>query len=365
MDKEKYEFHILTLTNDHLRMTQLLVPEINVHSLHLNKQKIKTVSGLYRGFHELVNFLLHIKADIIQTHLAAMPLLFIAAAIKYSKVDSLHIRTVHTAGLFFEDQMTLSNKLKLFADKIAMKLIKTHLISVSNTVYKNNHFHFKNIAEDITLIPNGVDLQRFDKHLYTHIVKENFGFKQDYLLVSYVARLDYGKNHDFLIEIWSEIIKEVPNAILCFAGDGVLKETLKQKAQEYHLEKKIIFLGSINTIPELLSVSDLAVFPSSFEGFGLVMIEKFAMKLPIVASDIASFKEIATHNKNAFLVSIEDKNKFISSILTLCKNQLLREQMGENAYQVAKKFSIENTIRLLDAYYTKCITKKFKNRNVF
>lgn len=352
MDKDKYEFHVLTLTNDKLRMIKELPPETTIHTVQVSHQKIKTISGLFIAFHQLVKILKKVQPDIIHTHLTSFPLLFISAAIKYANISSLHIRTLHTAGLFYENQNGFSNKLKLFAEKLSMKLLSTRLISVSEIVQKNNLFHFSKIAKDIVMISNGVNLNKFDKTLYSNVSKEAFKCPQKKLIASYVARLDEGKNHDFLIEIWNEILTQFPSIILYFAGDGVYKKRLQEKVKKMNFEKDIIFLGSINNVPELLSVSDLALFPSSYEGFGLVMIEKFAMKLPVVASDINAFQALATNNENAFLVSLENKPEFINRILQLCTDPTQRKKMGENAFSTAKEYSIENTLYQYDQYYT-------------
>lgn len=360
MNKEKYEFHLLTLTNDKLRMLQELPKEVFVHSLPVTHKKIKTLSGLFIAFFQLVEILRTIHPDIIHTHLTSLPLLFISIAIKYANITSKHVRTLHTAGLFYEHQNGLSNKLKLFAEKLAMELLKTRLIGISTIVHKNNLFHFEKIAKEIVMIPNGIDLNKFDPNRYPNASKEMFECPNEKLLVSYVARLDEGKNHDFLIDIWNEVLIQFPHIVLYFAGDGVYKERLQEKVKKRNLEKDIIFLGSINNVPELLSVSDFALFPSSYEGFGLVMIEKFAMKLPVVASDINAFQSIATNNENAFLISLENKPKFIDRILALCIDPILRKRMGENAFLTAKKYSIENTLHQHDQYYTSCLYNQQK-----
>lgn len=80
------------------------------------------------------------------------------------------------------------------------------------------------------------------------------------------------------------------------------------------MEENIKFLGSISNVSELLAISDLAVFPSSFEGFSLVMLEKFAMSLPIVAN-IDAFKEIGEDETNCFLVSLEDRDLYKKRII--------------------------------------------------
>jgi glycosyltransferase involved in cell wall biosynthesis len=266
MNKEEYEFHIITLTNEDLQMVNLLPSQIKVHSLNLKKNEIKSALGLFRGFKELVNLFTLISPDIVHIHLTSLPLLFIVVAMKFSKIKAKNIRTVHTAGLFYENQDTLSDKIKLFAEKVAMKLVKINLVGVSNTVDENNRRLFKNIANDIKLITNGIDLKKYDKQQYLNIKKENFGVSDDCILISYVARLSYEKNHELLIDIWNEVIEKVPNAVLVIAGDGELRNVLQKKVIENKLENNIVFLGLINNVPELLSVTDIGVFPFFIRG---------------------------------------------------------------------------------------------------
>lgn len=351
MNKDEYEFHIITLTNEDLQMAQLLPPQVKIHSLDLKKSEIKSVRGLFVGINELVKLFNTILPDIVHSHLTSLPLLFIATAMKFSKIKSKHIRTVHTAGLFYENQETLSNKIKLLSEKIAMKLVKTNVVGVSSTADENNRRLFIDVANDIKLITNGVDLNKYDKAQYQNVKKDDFGVSEDSILVSYVARLSYEKNHELLIDIWGDVIKEVPNAVLVIAGDGELSTFLKQKVKDYKLENNIKFLGLINNVPELLSVTDMGVFPSSYEGFGLVLIENFAMKIPVVASDIKSFQSIAKDNRDAFLIPLEDKKMYLTKIEELCKDVKLRKEIGDNSYSVAQNYSIEKTVHEYDLYY--------------
>ena len=351
MNKDEYEFHIITLTNEDLQLAKLLPSQVKVHNLDLKKSEIKSIRGLFVGLNELVKLFNIILPDIVHSHLTSLPLLFIATAMKFSRIKSKHMRTVHTAGLFYENQYTLSNKIKLLSEKIAMKLVKTNVVGVSSTADENNRRLFVDVANDIKLITNGVGLNKYDKEQYQNVKKEDFGVSEDSLLVSYVARLSYEKNHELLIDIWSDVIEKVPNAVLVIAGDGELNSFLKEKVKDYKLENNIKFLGLINNVPELLSVTDIGVFPSSYEGFGLVLIENFAMKIPVVASDIKSFQNIAKDKRDAFLIPVEDKKMYVTKIVELCRDVKLRKEIGDNAYSVAQNYSIEKTVHEYDLYY--------------
>ena len=239
-----------------------------------------------------------------------------------------------------------------------MTLTKTRLVSVSKTVDDNNNLYFRNIAEKILLIPNGIDLKKYNKINFKNTSKKDFNFQEDALIISYVARLEEGKNHDFLIDLWPDVLSKFPNAILCFAGDGSLREYLYQKVKIEKLQNNIHFLGQINNVAKLLSITEIGVFPSSYEGFSLVMLEKLAMKLPVVASDIKPFQEIVTNDIHAFLVPIKEKKTYTEKIIQLCKDVSLRKEMGEKAYLAAKNFSLDSSINLHDQHYKNSLDKE-------
>lgn len=350
VNKDVFDVTLIILSNDRLSFVEALDKSIKIYALNINQKQLRSFKFFPLSLNKLINILKELKPHIIHSHVFYMHLLLISLAILISNENVLHFRTVHTSGLFYENQKTLIDKFRLYIEKIAIKINKTYLIGVSQAVHKNNIKYFKKYSMSLKLIYNGVDLDKFKKSNYC-LTKNNFGYEKSDIVVSYVARLDSGKNHLFLIEIWREVQNYIHNAKLCFIGDGFLREELINAVVERNLENTIKFLGSASNVFELLSISDLAVFPSSFEGFSLVMLEKFAMSLPVIASDIAAFREIGNNGKNCFLVSLEDRDLYVKKIIELCENDKLRSVMAANARITAIKFNINKCITFHEEYY--------------
>ena len=355
LNKDIFDVSLIVLSNDRLYSKQFLNKDIKIFFLDINQKELRSLNLFFKGFKQLVNILKELKPNIVHSHIFYMPLLLTSLSIRFLDKNILHFRTVHTSGLFYENQKTLLNKFRLFVEKFAIKINLTYLIGISKVVHTNNIKYFKKYSKNIELIYNGIDLNKFNKKNYISTQKSDFGFKEDDILVSYVARLDNGKNHQFLIDIWKNIKTQIPNAKLCFAGDGVLKDELMNEVENQNLQDSIKFLGSISNVSELLAISDLAVFPSSFEGFSLVMLEKFAMSSPIVASNIDAFKEIGEDETNCFLVSLEDRDLYKKRIIELCENEYLRKQIGANARLRAMEFDIKKCITSHEKYYLKSL----------
>ena len=105
------------------------------------------------------------------------------------------------------------------------------------------------------------------------------------LVMGHVGRFDAPKNHAFLLDIFSECVKIVPNARLLLVGDGEGRTRIQEKAKSLGLEDKVIFTGVRSDVADLLQAMDIFVFPSLYEGVPVTMIEAQASGLPCVISD--------------------------------------------------------------------------------
>lgn len=355
LNTHKFELHLIVLTNDKVKMLPLLY-NVTIHLMGYKSSEFKAIVKIPRVLKSLTTILSSIKPDIVHNHLASANYLLVTMAMRLSSITPVNIRTIHTIGSMYSIDKSYKDRLRFVIDKLAMEIYKPYLISISNPVYLNNINYFNSVMLGQKLIYNGVDLDKFNN--YTDFsCKRFYGLEEKSIIVSYVARLEVGKNHSFLIDIWSEVVSEYPDAVLCLVGDGSLRSSIERKVIEKNIINNIVFLGAISNVEKLLSVSDFAVFPSSYEGFGIVMIEKLAMGLPVVASDITPFTEIATHGIDSFLIPLDNSREFIDSILLLLKNEDLRVKMGKQACIAAKKFDIKKTIELHEEYYLECLRK--------
>lgn len=103
-------------------------------------------------------------------------------------------------------------------------------------------------------------------------------------VVGHVGRFAEPKNHSFLLEIFKQIRKTRTDATLLLVGDGELEEQVKRKALEMGLEDAIVFAGRRNDVGRLMSAMDVFVFPSLWEGLGIVLVEAQTNGLPCFAS---------------------------------------------------------------------------------
>ncbi|EWM54106.1 glycosyltransferase family 1 protein [Ruminococcus flavefaciens] len=135
------------------------------------------------------------------------------------------------------------------------------------------------------VIPNAFQVDRFvwdpalrDKKRQELGVSENTVFLD-------VARLSEQKNHIYLLMVFEEIKKKIPNAILLLAGAGECEEKIRSYINNHNLSDSVSMLGARSDAAELYQAADMFLFPSKYEGFGTVVIEAQMTNLPIIASD--------------------------------------------------------------------------------
>ena len=147
------------------------------------------------------------------------------------------------------------------------------------------------------IMPNAIDSSNFisDDNEDKKRIFDKIGIEDNNIIISQIGRFTYEKNHDFTIKIINEIVKQDSRFLFVFAGDGPLREEIKHKLAKYNLLSRCKFLGNINYVSDLLSVSSVVLLPSLFEGFPVTVVESLFSGTPIICSENIS-KEVEFSN---------------------------------------------------------------------
>ena len=136
-----------------------------------------------------------------------------------------------------------------------------------------------------TVIKNGIDLNQFtyDESLRLK-TRDELGLK-DKFVIGQVGRFVPTKNHTFLLKVFKFIVSSRDDAVLVLVGDGPLRKQMEQEAEALGLSDKVMFMGVREDVDALMNACDVFVFPSLFEGLGIVLVEAQATGLPCIISD--------------------------------------------------------------------------------
>ena len=152
--------------------------------------------------------------------------------------------------------------------------------------------------------------------------------------VLFVGRLVSQKNLFFLLQIAAETIVKDQSIIFDIIGNGTLRQELEEECKRLKIQNNVIFYGEIanSELPKFYQNADLFILTSYYEGFGRVIIEAGAYKLPVLSTKITGPEDIIEDNYNGYLLALDDKNGFVEKILYLKNNIEEKMNMGMNNY---------------------------------
>ena len=233
-------------------------------------------------------------------------------------------------------------------EKITVKMPVDIIHTVSNAVKEDVLKFNAKSSEKIITIPNGINLKNYD----------NLGIKKDYQkYMLFIGRLLFYKNLDVVISSFKDVSRKLPEAKLVIIGDGPMRDIWEKMVSDLNLDQNIEFMGHIpheKKFYEILSQCSALLFPSLYEGFGMVLLEAFAMCKPVLVSDQKVFYEIVDEGIDGFILPPHDVHKWSEKIIFLLSNKTICQDMGNKGrLKVETKFNINQVLDRLESLYTK------------
>ena len=173
-----------------------------------------------------------------------------------------------------------------------------------------------------------------------------------------ISRMEEYKMLDVIIKAVKIVKESYPEIKLILIGDGPYRKNLEKLASKLDITENVIFMGYVsNQEKESIISSSLAlVFPSVQEGFGLVILEAFAQKKPVLVSDVRPMSDIVENNKTGLLISPLDENKWASGMIHMIQNQEKAVAMGQEGRSVLEeKYSLSTMWENLSKMYKEVI----------
>ncbi len=185
--------------------------------------------------------------------------------------------------------------------------------------------------DKIKVIHNGINLENYHRISEDKIInlKEQYSIKKNDIVIGEVANLREMKGHIDIIDAIPSIIQKFSNVKFFFAGADSSNGSVEKYAKAKNVDKYIIFAGFCNNVPEILSIFDIFILPSLWEGLPTSIIEAMAMGLPIIASKVGGIPELIDNGVNGILIEPRSPQQIASSIIYLLENRDIAKKMGE------------------------------------
>lgn len=224
--------------------------------------------------------------------------------------------------------------------------------AVSEDLKKETLEHF-DITNDIRVIPNFIDLEKFKKQKKDHFKKAICPNGE--ALIVHTSNFRKVKRIPDVISVFYNIHKVVPSKLLMI-GDGPERNEAEEKCRELKICDDVRFLGKLEAVEEVLSVADLFLMPSEKESFGLAALEAMACEVPVISSNTGGIPELNVQGVTGFMSNVgdvEDMTK--NALIILDKNNL--PTFKANALKRAQEFDITNILPQYEAYYEEVLAK--------
>jgi len=236
---------------------------------------------------DIYNVIYNNQYKIVHVHQDAMSMF----ALREAKRAGVSIRIAHAHSTSMPPSL-LGKIIYPYALKRTNKYA-THKFACSEASAK---YLFNRNTSNVVIFKNAINTQRF-----TFIPEEYQSVREKYNLngnfvIGHIANFLYPKNHDFVIEIFKELLKKRTNSKLLLCGSGQLLEQYKNKVIESDLQENIIFMGNIDNVNEIMQGLDAFILPSLYEGFPVVLVEAQCEGLPCFVSNVITKETKITDN---------------------------------------------------------------------
>lgn len=314
-----------------------------IHRLHTGP-----MIGIMPIIPKLITSLLKTKVDIIHAHdYYASSSFYGAIASRAKRVP--FVLTQHNddlppslikAFLYLYNSLTLARYTLLQSGKI---------IALSGNI--KSHLRLMGTKESkIEIIPNGINTRLYAPN-QMNLLEERWGITPPVIL--FVGRLDEEKGIEYLLQAFSKVITDIPEAKLVVVGRGPKEMELKSLTRNLGLPN-VFFLGAVENrlMPSIYVGCEVFVLPSLREPFGNVVIEAMAAGKPVIGSYVGGIKDAIIHGVTGFHVPPKSSARMSELLIKLLGDVSLREKMGRNARERAVSvYDEELVIRKIEKVY--------------
>ncbi len=247
-----------------------------------------------------------------------------------------------------------------FKQKCAYRLASKWLsaiVAVSDATRKKMIQQYHLPEAKVRTIHYGIDVKKFlGKN--PRYIREELGIPKNTIVFGTIARFTEQKGHRYLIQAIPKLIQHFPHVLFLWVGDGPLRPSLIQLAQDHNILSYIQILGFRKDVDALLHAMDIFVLPSLYEGFPNAVLEAMVCGKPVVATRVDGIPEAVVHGETGVLVPPKDPEALAEALIQMGQNSTLRKRMGENGKRrIHEYFLLEHQINAFDQLYKELVNQ--------
>lgn len=334
LDKEKFSPYLLLFKRGGLWLSEITAENIPVKILN------KRWHFDLINFWQIFKFIRNLRPDIVHTQLGGDVYGRLAARLAGIKT------IISTEQNVNPDETWLANFLKKSAAKYSKMTV-----AITEAVRADAMKRYNLTPEKTIIIPNGIDVKKFT------LSRNDSCQEKEGLIFGTIGRLSKQKGHSYLIEAIS-LAKNSTKYLI--AGTGDLQLKLEKQIDDLNLADRVKLVGLVDNIPAFLASLDAFVFPSVWEGQGIVLMEAGLSRLPIIASAVDGIKEVLDE-ETAWLVPAQNPSALAEKLIWLNDNinsSIVKEKTEKLYNRILECYSLERVVESYESLYDKILTDK-------
>ena len=219
-----------------------------------------------------------------------------------------------------------------FSGVLRWCLNRSDAIICESSLFKDELIAFGLPAEKISIIANGIDLNRFQPRGRASARKE-LGLSEEGFVFLSVGSCSPVKGHSYLIDAMPGILEKFSAARFILVGDGEERPSLEKAARDRGVADHITFAGwrEPRAIPTWMNTADAFIHPSLREGNPNAVLEAMASGLPVICTEVGGVGEMIEEGENGLLIAAESASAIVEKALLLARDDKLRSALGRKA----------------------------------
>lgn len=289
--------------------------------------------------------------------------------VRFEKLDLLHVHYAipHASAAFMAKQIlatfgihipvvttlhgtdiTLVGKDPTYKPVVTFSINQSDgVTAVSANLKEDTYKHFE-VNKDIKVIPNFIDLERFNLKAKDHF-KLAIAPNNERIVV-HTSNFRKVKRTQDVVHVFEKIQKVIPSKLL-MVGDGPERVYCEQLCRDLEICDNVRFLGKQDAVEEILSVADLFIMPSESESFGLAALEAMACKVPVITSNAGGLPELNIDGVTGFMDNVGDIESMATHAIQILEDDKKLATFKEGALNRAKEFELSLILPIYEQYY--------------
>ncbi|EIM05714.1 group 1 glycosyl transferase [Planococcus antarcticus DSM 14505] len=335
IDRSKVQFDFVVNDSSEKYSYEREIEKMGGKVFRVPRYTVTNYASYKKAWEELI--IHHPEWKIIHGHHTSPAFIYLHVAKRLKRITIAHS---HIAG----GEKTLKSYFKSII-RYPTRYTAEYLFACSESAAE---WMFGNKSSRAYVLNNSIEAKKFIYSESTRKEKrEELGIEKKFV-IGHVGRFQTQKNHSFIIDIFKTIHEKNDDAILLLVGEGELRTVITEKVEKLGLTNYVIFTGVRADIPELLQAMDLFLFPSLYEGLGMVAIEAQAAGLPCIVADTIPKEAFITNLIES--VSLKEPGDFWGKKILRYK-EIDYQRLNRYEEIKSKKYDIGETSKWLEDFY--------------